>query len=66
MIKVVEIFGAADRKLPQDRMGSQDRQHNDCQSAVRETFPGRDISESFFRHRRTATRVLPVTRWESM
>src|SRR6266581_2934982 len=65
MIKVVEIFRAADRKLPQDRMGSQDKQHNDCQRAVRETFPGRDISESFFGHRRTATRVLSVTRRHS-
>src|SRR5260370_14954994 len=43
-------------------MGSQDKQQNDCQSAVRETFPGRDISESFFGHRKTATRFLSVTR----
>src|SRR5438270_3332370 len=46
-------------------MGSQDEQNNDCQSPVRETFAGRDISESFFGHRRTATRVLSVTRQHS-
>src|SRR5437588_7116263 len=63
-IKIVEIFCAA-RKLPENRIRSQDKQHNDCQSAVGETFSERDISESFFGHRRTATRVLSVTRQDS-
>ena len=47
-------------------MHSQGKQQNDCQSAVHETFSGRDISESFLGHRRIATRVLSVTRQHSM